>query len=71
MTGSPLLRWSLLSWSAVSALLCVFLGTTPGRAVSTVVSGTAWFLLSRRKVLSLDRGILGFPRRARRGPLDK
>jgi hypothetical protein len=68
---SPPLRWTLLAWSSVSALLCVFLGTTPGRALSTVASGTLWFVLSRRKVLSLDRGSLGIARRARRGPLDK
>jgi hypothetical protein len=68
---SPLLRALLLGWSAVSALACIFLGTTPARAASTALSGTAWFLLSRRKVLSLDRGELGIPERARRGPLDK
>jgi|GEM_PF-1799211 len=68
---SPLLRALLLGWSAVSALVCVFLGMTPARAASTVLSGTAWFLLSRRKVLSLDRGALGIPERRRRGPLDK
>jgi hypothetical protein len=69
--SSPLLRLFLLIWSSVSALACVFLGTTPGRAASTVASGTLWFVLSRRKVLSLDRAFLGIPPRARRGPLDK
>jgi hypothetical protein len=67
---APLLRLILLVWSAGSALLCVFGGMTPRRAASTVLSGTLWFLLSRRKVLSLDRERLGLPARGRRGPLD-
>ncbi len=64
-----LLRWLLLAWSSVSALLCIFYGMTPGRAASTVASGTLWYLLSRRKALSLDRRNLGIARRGR-GPLD-
>jgi len=67
----PILRLTLLAWSALSALYCVFGGMTPFRAASTVASGTLWFVLSRRKVLSLDRERLGLAARARRGPLDK
>jgi hypothetical protein len=60
---SPLLRWTLLTWSAASALLCVWSGMTPARAASTVVTGTLWYWLSRRKVLALDRESLGIPPR--------
>lgn len=62
-TGSPLLRWALLAWSAASAALCVLAGMTPARAASTVVTGTLWYLLSRRKVLALDRESMGIPPR--------
>ncbi|NNN05030.1 MAG: hypothetical protein HKL90_03935 [Elusimicrobia bacterium] len=64
-----LLRWLLLAWSTVSALICIFYGMTPGRAASTVASGTLWYLLSRHKALSLDRRNLGIADHGR-GPLD-
>lgn len=61
---ASLLRWLLLLASSAFALRCVFSGTTPLRALGTVATGTLWFWLSRRKVLSLDRGRMGLsPRR--------
>ncbi|MDE2491137.1 MAG: hypothetical protein KGM24_09830 [Elusimicrobia bacterium] len=58
------LRWALLAVSAAAALLCVVRGLTPGRALVVVSTGTVWYLLSRRKALSLDREKLGIPPRS-------
>jgi hypothetical protein len=58
------LRWVFLVAAVVSGAWCVLLRATPGRAAFAAVSGLAWYGLSRRKVLSLDRSTLGIPPRA-------
>ncbi len=57
------LRWLLLPAAVVSGALCVFSAVTPGRAAAAVLCGLGWFRLSRAKVRSLDRGVLGIPPR--------
>jgi uncharacterized membrane protein YbjE (DUF340 family) len=57
------LRWLLLPAAAVSGALCVFSGVTPARAAVAAVCGLGWYRLSRAKVRSLDRAVLGIPPR--------
>jgi hypothetical protein len=56
-------RWLLLPVAAVAGALCVFSAPTPGRAAVAVLCGLGWYRLSRAKVRSLDRGVLGIPPR--------
>jgi hypothetical protein len=58
------LRWIFLAAAAAGAARCAIFGLTPGSAASAAVFGLAWFALSRRKVHSLDRAVLGLPPRA-------
>jgi len=56
-------RWLLLPAAAVAGALCVFGRPTPARASVAVVCGLGWYGLSRGKVRSLDRDVLGIPPR--------
>lgn len=61
------LRWAFFAAALLAAACALFLEATPGRLGAATACGLAWFLLSRRKVLSLDRESLGL--RPRRRPL--
>jgi len=63
MNWAASLRWILLPTAVVFGGLCLLSAATPARAGAAVVSGLLWFWLSRRKVMSLDRGSLGIPPR--------
>lgn len=63
MLKSELLRWVFLLLAVLGAARCVFSAATPGRLVFSAVCAALWFWLSRRKVLSLDRQVLGIPPR--------
>ena len=58
------LRWVFLLAALAGAVLCAFAGTTLPRAGATAACGLLWYLLSRRKMHSLDRETLGVPPRA-------
>lgn len=60
------LRWTLPPVAVIAALLTLFKGPTPGRLASCAVSALAWYALSRRKALSLDRDRLAGGRLGRR-----
>ncbi len=49
------LRWVLLPVAAVTALIMLFKGATPGRLALSSVCALAWYGLSRRKAYSLDQ----------------
>lgn len=51
------LRWILLPVAAVSALVILFRGASPGRLAVFAVSALAWYGLSRFKARSLDRDV--------------
>jgi len=58
------LRWILLAVALLALLFVVFGRPSRGRLALGAVSGLAWYGLSRRKTLSLDRerfagGMLG------------
>lgn len=58
------LRWVFLLAAFAGAARCVFFGVTPARLAFAAVCGLLWFWLSRRKVHSIDREVLGLrPRR--------
>lgn len=49
------LRWALLPAAAATVLIMLFKGATPGRLALSSICALAWYGLSRRKALSLDR----------------
>lgn len=49
------LRWTLPPVAAISLLVMLFKGATPGRLALASISALAWYGLSRRKARSLDR----------------
>ncbi len=49
------LRWYLLPAAAVTALVMMIKGATPGRLALAAICALAWYGLSRRKSYSLDR----------------
>jgi hypothetical protein len=57
------LRWPLLAAALIGAGRCAFFEATPRRLEVTAACGLGWFLLSRRKVHSLDRENRGAPPR--------
>jgi hypothetical protein len=57
------LRWIFLLAAFAGAARCVFFGATPPRAAFAFVCALLWLRLSRLKVRSLDRGVLGLPPR--------
>lgn len=59
------LRWLLLLAAFAGLARCVIGAATPGGVAFSAVCGLAWYALSRRKALSLDRGSLGIPPRRR------
>jgi hypothetical protein len=65
MLKAETLRWVFLPLSILTALLCLWSGATPGRVLFGAVCAAGWFILSRRKVHSLDRQMLGIPPRRR------
>jgi hypothetical protein len=57
------LRWIFLLAALAGAARCVFFAATPARLAFAAACGLLWFWLSRLKVHSLDRGVLGVPPR--------
>jgi hypothetical protein len=53
----------LLAAAVVGAARCIFFEATGLRLGCSAACGLGWFLLSRRKVRSLDRDRLGAPPR--------
>lgn len=49
------LRWILLAIAALALLVMMFKGASPGRLALASVCALAWYGLSRRKAVSLDR----------------
>lgn len=49
------LRWLLLLLAVIASAAVLVRGISLGRAGTFVVCGAGWYVLSRRKVLSLDR----------------
>lgn len=63
MTRSAVVRWLFLLAAALGGIRCL-LGTASLPCMAfTVFCFGLWFVLSRRKVLSLDRETLGIPPR--------
>lgn len=60
-----LLRWTLFLAALVAAARCLVSGPTPGRVAFGAACALAWYVLSRRKIYSLDRERLGLPPRGR------
>ncbi|HAZ07675.1 MAG TPA: hypothetical protein DCZ01_03925 [Elusimicrobia bacterium] len=60
---SGLLRWALLLAALAVVARCLVSGMTPGRVIFGAACASAWYILSRRKVYSLDRDHLGLPPR--------
>ena len=58
-------RWVFLVGAVFGAARCALFKATPGRVAFAAACGLVWYWLSRRKVLSLDRGTLGIPPRGR------
>jgi hypothetical protein len=65
MFKTETLRWVFLLLAILTALRCLWSGAAPGRLLFGAVCAVAWYALSRRKVLSLDRQMLGIPPRRR------
>lgn len=49
------LRWTLLPVTAITLLVILFKGATPGRLALSGICGLSWYGFSRRKTYSLDR----------------
>ena len=56
-------RWIFLLAAVLGGLRCLLGTATPGRILFAAACAGLWFWMSRRKVLSLDRGTLGIPPR--------
>jgi hypothetical protein len=57
------LRWLFLLAAVVGGVRCVLGTASLGCLALTLLCGGLWFVLSRRKVHSLDRETLGIPPR--------
>jgi hypothetical protein len=60
---NAIIRWALFFSASIAAAVCLLGHFTIKRACVFVVCAAAWYLMSRRKVLSLDRQALGIPPR--------
>ncbi len=60
------LRWTLIPVAAIACLAMLVKGVTPGRLGLAVICALAWYGLSRRKALSLDRDRLSGGKLGRR-----
>ncbi|MDE2141706.1 MAG: hypothetical protein KGJ84_04770 [Elusimicrobia bacterium] len=63
MSKLAALRWVFLLAAAAGGARCLLGAATAGRLAFAVACASLWFWLSRRKVLSLDRSVLGIPPR--------
>jgi hypothetical protein len=63
MLKAETLRWVFLLLTVLDAIRCLWSGATPGRLLFGAACAVGWYVLSRRKVLSLDRQTLGIPPR--------
>jgi hypothetical protein len=61
--NSSRLRWALFAGAVLGAARCFLTRATPGRLAFTAVCAGFWFVLSRRKVYSLDADVVGLRRR--------
>ena len=57
------MRWVFLLSAVVGAARCAVAGTTPARLAFAAVCALLWFGLSRRKIHSIDRDVVGLPPR--------
>ncbi|MFI5346653.1 MAG: hypothetical protein ACHQ51_09795 [Elusimicrobiota bacterium] len=57
------LRWVFLPAAVAGGMRCLLGTATPGRIAFAAACAGLWFWLSRRKVHSLDRQVLGIPPR--------
>ena len=57
------LRWIFLLAAVAGSARCAFFDATSARIGFAAVCGLLWFWMSRRKIRSLDREMLGMPPR--------